>query len=56
MLVHGSANSHTAILARMMNIPALIGVPIELESLPNGVNAIVDGQNGIFYLNPDENR
>ena len=40
----------------MMNIPALIGVPIELESLPNGVNAIVDGQNGIFYLNPDENQ
>ena len=56
VLVHGSANSHTAILARMMNIPALIGVPIELESLPNGVNAIVDGQNGIFYLNPDENQ
>ena len=54
--VHSSANSHTAILARMMNIPALIGVPIELESLPNGVNAIVDGQNGIFYLNPDENQ
>lgn len=54
--VHGSTNSHTAILARMMNIPALIGVPIELESLPNGVNAIVDGQNGIFYLNPDENQ
>ena len=56
VLVHGSPNSHTAILARMMNIPALIGVPIELESLPNGVNAIVDGQNGIFYLNPDENQ
>ena len=54
--MYGSANSHTAILARMMNIPALIGVPIELESLPNGVNAIVDGQNGIFYLNPDENQ
>ena len=56
VLVHGSANSHTAILARMMNIPALIGVPIELESLHNGVNAIVDGQDGIFYLNPDENQ
>lgn len=56
VLVHGSANSHTAIFARMMNIPALIGVPIELESLHNGVNAIVDGQNGIFYLNPDENQ
>ena len=37
VLVHGSANSHTAILARMMNIPALIGVPIELESLPKDV-------------------
>ena len=56
VLVHGSANSHTAILARMMNIPALIGVPIELESLHNGVNAIVDGQDGILYLNPDENQ
>ena len=52
----GSTNSHTSILARMMNIPALIGVPIELESLHNGVNAIVDGQDGIFYLNPDENQ
>ena len=34
--VHGSTNSHTAILARMMNIPALIGVPVELDSLHSG--------------------
>lgn len=41
--VHGSTNSHTAILARMMNIPALIGVPMNLEKIENGVQAIVDG-------------
>ncbi len=33
--VHGSTNSHTAILARMMNIPALIGVPMDLNSPEN---------------------
>ena len=42
--VHGSTNSHTAILARMMNIPALIGVPLELEKIHNGTRAIVDGR------------
>ncbi len=52
--VHGSTNSHTAILARMMNIPALIGVPLELEKIPNGTRAIVDGKEGIFYLDPSE--
>ena len=41
--VHGSTNSHTAILARMMNIPALIGVPMDLEQLENGMTAVVDG-------------
>lgn len=41
--VHGSTNSHTAILARMMNIPALIGVPMNLEKIENGMQAIVDG-------------
>lgn len=40
--VHGSTNSHTAILARMMNIPALIGVPMELEDIHTGMQAIVD--------------
>lgn len=51
--VHGSTNSHTAILARMMNIPALIGVPLPLEELHSGTQAIVDGRNGVFYLEPD---
>lgn len=40
--VHGSANSHTAILARMMNIPALIGVPVELREIRIGMRAVVD--------------
>ncbi|MCI8635031.1 MAG: phosphoenolpyruvate--protein phosphotransferase [Eubacterium sp.] len=41
--VHGSTNSHTAILARTMNIPALIGVPLDLETIQNGTVAVVDG-------------
>ena len=53
--VHGSTNSYTAILARMMNIPALIGVPLELEKLHNGTIAVVDGKKGAFFLDPDEN-
>lgn len=50
--VHGSANSHTAILARMMNIPALIGVPLELETLEKGTTAIVDGMEGEVIFSP----
>ena len=49
---YGSANSHTAILARTMNIPALIGVEIEEEW--NGHMAIVDGKNAKLYIDPDE--
>lgn len=52
--VHGSTNSHTAILARMMNIPALIGVNMDLGSMQNGTQAVVDGFEGSFILNPDE--
>ena len=52
--VHGSTNSHTAILARMMNIPALIGVPMELEELKTGMTAIVDGFAGTVTFDPDE--
>lgn len=47
----GSSNSHTAILARTMNIPALIGVDIKEEW--NGKMAIVDGKKGIFFVDPD---
>ncbi len=48
----GSSNSHTAILARTMNIPALIGVPVREDM--NGKMAIIDGEQGIFYVDPDE--
>lgn len=50
----GSTNSHTAILARTMNIPALISVNIELKEEYDGVNAIVDGYTGTIYIDPDE--
>ena len=50
--VHGSTNSHTAILARMMNIPALIGVPVELDSLHSGTMGIVDGKDAVFCVDP----
>ena len=52
--VHGSTNSHTAILARMMNIPALIGVKMDLEALQSGVTAVVDGFQGMVTFDPDE--
>lgn len=50
--VHGSTNSHTAILARMMNIPALIGVPLNLEEIKTGMQAVVDGFNGEVIFEP----
>lgn len=52
--VHGSTNSHTAILARMMNIPALIGVPMELNELHTGMKAVVDGLKGEVVFDPSE--
>lgn len=52
--VHGSTNSHTAILARMMNIPALIGVPLDLESIHNGMTAVVDGFSAEVIFDPTE--
>ncbi len=52
--VHGSTNSHTAILARMMNIPALIGVEMNLEDMRTGTEAVVDGFTGEFILSPKE--
>lgn len=51
---NGSSNSHTAILARNMNIPAVIGVGEKfLEEIKNGETAIVDGFTGEVYINPD---
>ena len=52
--VHGSTNSHTAILARMMNIPALIGVPMDLNGLKTGMMAVVDGFSGQVIFEPEE--
>uniref|UniRef100_UPI0040560D59 phosphoenolpyruvate--protein phosphotransferase n=1 Tax=Agathobacter sp. TaxID=2021311 RepID=UPI0040560D59 len=52
--VGGSANSHTAILARTMNIPALIGVDIDLCHLADGTEALVDGFTGAFVVEPSE--
>lgn len=52
--VHGSANSHTAILARMMNIPAIIGVPVDLEEIHTGMQAVVDGFSGEVIFEPQE--
>lgn len=49
---HGSSNSHTAILARTMNIPAIIGIPINKEW--HGHMAIVDGYAGCVIIDPDE--
>ena len=52
---HGSSNSHTAILARNMNIPAIIGVGDEfLAQIKDGQNAAVDGFTGEIYIEPDE--
>lgn len=52
--VHGSANSHTSILARMMNIPALIGVPVDLDKIQSGMQAVVDGMQGEIVFEPNE--
>ena len=52
--VHGSLNSHTAILARTMGIPALIGtLELELDESLNGKMAVVDGNDGNVYIDPD---
>ncbi|MBR6223417.1 MAG: phosphoenolpyruvate--protein phosphotransferase [Lachnospiraceae bacterium] len=52
--VHGSANSHTSILAKTMSIPAIIGCPVPLSEELNGKLAIVDGNEGKVYVEPDE--
>ena len=50
---HGSENSHTAILARTMGIPALICTGIDLDETVDGKLGIVDGTNGVVYVDPD---
>lgn len=52
--VRGSENSHTAILARMRDIPALVSVPLNLEEIHTGMEMIVDGEDGTIILDPDE--
>lgn len=52
--LHGSVNSHTAILARTMSIPALIGTNIPLTEEIDGRMGIVDGRDGCIYVDPDE--
>lgn len=50
----GSANSHTAILARTMNIPSLVTTDIEIDQAYNGKTAVVDGFAGLIYIDPDD--
>ena len=52
--MYGSANSHTAILARTMNIPAVIGLGETLSSQYDGKMAVIDGFTGVLYVDPDE--
>ena len=50
----GSSNSHTAILARTMDIPAIVQANIDLDDENNGKLAIVDGMTGTIYIEPDD--
>ncbi|QAT48980.1 phosphoenolpyruvate--protein phosphotransferase [Caproiciproducens sp. NJN-50] len=54
VMKNGSVNSHTAILARTMNIPAIVGVGEELQPEYDGMDAIVDGFTGKVYIEPDK--
>ena len=56
VIVNGSIHSHTAILARMMNIPALVGVPVDFERIHTGMTAVVDGFEGKVTFDPDWER
>lgn len=52
--MYGSSNSHTAILARTMNIPAIIGLGEELKPEYDGAFAVIDGFDGKIYIDPDD--
>lgn len=52
--VQGSLNSHTAILARTMGIPALVGTKVPLDESVDGKPGIVDGFSGVIYVEPEE--
>lgn len=49
----GSANSHTAILARSLNIASLVNTDVEIKPEYHGRQAVVDGVEGVFYINPE---
>ena len=51
---HGSANSHTAILARSLNIPSLVNTDVEITRAYHGKEAVVDGVSGTLFIEPDE--
>lgn len=51
--VHGSVNSHTAILAKTMNIPALVSTPLPLDGTLDGKQAVIDGAKGLLYVEPE---
>lgn len=52
--VHGSVSSHTAILARTMKMPALVGTNVDISPDMNGKNAVVDSYEGCIYIDPDQ--
>lgn len=52
--VQGSTNSHTAILARTMNIPALVRTPLPLDDAIDGKLGVIDGEKGLLYVEPEE--
>lgn len=49
---HGGANSHSAILARALGIPAVVGVGLEVMCLADGVQLVLDGKEGWVLVNP----
>ncbi len=51
---YGSANSHTAILARSLNIPSLVNTNVEITTAYHGKTAVVDGVEGMLVIEPDE--
>ncbi|MCL2610793.1 MAG: phosphoenolpyruvate--protein phosphotransferase [Defluviitaleaceae bacterium] len=53
--IEGSTNSHTAILARLLNIPAIVGVGSDFKKEFSGKQAIIDGFTGEIYIEPDKN-
>ena len=52
--IHGSTNSHTAILARMMSIPALVNTHMKIQDSWDGLQAVVDGNTGELIIEPSE--